>query len=208
MPAATHAGVSGQEVTEREINTETVPTPVFLTLIIHYPAHSHPPFLCSSPWELLMSQNEGWSGSTGKLGERREEGKVGGSREKVRMKTKRKRKKRAKMKNKEAVLSSQDPHIHQHLMTRAQEVQKQLQIDDYYSVCSIYIDSVLTCTYFNTLNECAHTQEQKYCWTTQSDHFLRRPENQAGLQTRNTEQPIKQTATNWGLHITPKSVYW
>lgn len=37
-----------QEVIKREINTETVPTPVFLMLIIHYPAHSHPPLLCSS----------------------------------------------------------------------------------------------------------------------------------------------------------------
>lgn len=41
---------------------------------IHYPAHSHPQLLCSSLWERLMSQNEGWSGSTGKLGERKAEG--------------------------------------------------------------------------------------------------------------------------------------
>lgn len=46
------------------------------------------------------------------MGERREEGKVGGSvkkKKKVRMKTKRKREKRAKTKNKEAALSSHDP---------------------------------------------------------------------------------------------------
>lgn len=82
---ATYAGASGQEVIKREINTET--TPVFLILIIHYPAYSHPPLLCSLPVRAV----EGMKGFNWKIG--RGQVKLGG-RGKMRMRMKRKRKKR------------------------------------------------------------------------------------------------------------------
>lgn len=140
----THTGLLGQEV---EINTETVPTPVFLILIIHYPACSHPPLLCSSPWELLMSQNEGWRGSTGKLGERREEGKVGGSTKKSEDEDKEEKGEKSKDEEQRGSALIPRPMTHSRQLWTMIAVQEEcknlLQIGDYYSVCSLYIDSVL-----------------------------------------------------------------
>lgn len=49
MPACV-AGILGQEVGKRDLNTEAVPTPVFRIPITQHPAHSHPPLLCYFLW--------------------------------------------------------------------------------------------------------------------------------------------------------------